>query len=52
MSPTIASNLFAVLRKCDEVGADIVIAEAIEETHEGLAIMNRMLRAAAFRVIK
>ncbi len=49
---TIASNLFAVLRKCDEVGADIVIAEAIEETHEGLAIMNRMLRAAAFRVIK
>lgn len=49
---TIASNLFALLRECDERNADIIIAEGVEETHEGLAIMNRMLRAAAFRVIK
>lgn len=48
---TIASNLFAALRQCDEDGIDLIIAEAIEETHEGLAIMNRMLRAAAFRVV-
>lgn len=49
---TIASNLFAVLRECDERKAHLVIAEGVEQTHEGLAIMNRMLRAAAFRVIK
>ena len=48
---TIASNLFALLRQCDEEEVDIIIAEAVEESHEGLAIMNRMLRAAAFRVV-
>ncbi|NMA95784.1 MAG: threonylcarbamoyl-AMP synthase [Clostridiales bacterium] len=47
----IAANLFATFRQCDSEGMDLIIAEAIEETHEGLAIMNRILRASAFNVI-
>ncbi len=46
-----ASNLFWALRQFDDMGVDIVLAEWIETRNEGLAIMNRMLRAAAFRVI-
>lgn len=49
---TMASNLFWVLRRFDELGVDIVLAEWIETKDEGLAIMNRILRAAAFRVIE
>lgn len=48
---TIASNLFAMLRQCDEEDVDLIVAESIDTSHEGLAIMNRMLRAAAFHVI-
>ncbi len=46
-----ASNLFWALRQFDDLGVDIVLAEWIETREEGLAIMNRMLRAAAFRVV-
>lgn len=46
-----ASNLFSALRQFDDMGVNIVLAEWIETKDEGLAIMNRMLRAAAFRVI-
>lgn len=46
-----ASNLFWALRQFDDLGVDIVLAEWIETKDEGLAIMNRMLRAAAFRVL-
>lgn len=46
-----ASNLFSALRQFDDLGVDVVFAEWIETKDEGLAIMNRMLRAAAFRVI-
>ena len=48
---TLAVNLFSALRKFDELGVDIVFAEWVEEKDEGLAVMNRMLRAAGFRVI-
>ncbi|MBM7582428.1 L-threonylcarbamoyladenylate synthase [Caldicoprobacter guelmensis] len=46
-----ASNLFSALRQFDDMGVNIVLAEWIEPKDEGLAIMNRMLRAAAFRVV-
>lgn len=49
---TLAVNLFSALRKFDELGVDIVFAEWVEEKDEGLAVMNRMLRAAGFRVIE
>ncbi|MDD3839516.1 MAG: L-threonylcarbamoyladenylate synthase [Clostridia bacterium] len=49
---TIAANLFDVFRKFDDLGMDIILAEAVSTDEIGLAIMNRMGRAAAFNIIK
>ncbi len=46
-----ASNLFAVLREFDSLGVDVILAEGLSTQHEGLAIMNRLLKAAGFRVV-
>ena len=47
---TLCANLFRVLR---EIGAscDVILAEGIETGEEGLAYMNRLLRAAGFHRI-
>lgn len=42
----ISRNLFAKLRKLDEAGADVILVEGIEEENHGLAIMNRLSKAA------
>lgn len=47
-----AQRLFSLLRKADELGAQIVLVEAPEKDGMGLAVYNRLLRAAAFRVIE
>lgn len=47
-----AQNLFAVLRKCDDVGAERVFVRCPDKSGEGLAVYNRLLRAAAFRIIE
>lgn len=46
-----AQRLFALLRKADDIGAKTVLVEAPEKTGIGLAVYNRLLRAAAFRII-
>ncbi|KAB3539727.1 threonylcarbamoyl-AMP synthase [Alkaliphilus pronyensis] len=46
----IASQLFSVLRDFDETNAHIILAEAIEEIELGQAIMNRLAKAAAYRI--
>lgn len=43
----IASNLFAVLRKADSMNPDWIVAEACPEQEEGLAVMNRLRKAAS-----
>jgi len=48
---TIAANLFRLLRKVDEMRADAAFAEAIGEDGIGLAIMNRLAKAAGGRVV-
>lgn len=48
---TIASNLFNIIRLFDEEGVDIILAEGIELDHIGMAIMNRMMKAAGGKVI-
>ena len=45
-----AHNLFACLRNADDCGYDRLLAEAVSEASVGLAVMNRMARAAAFDV--
>lgn len=47
-----ARRLFALLRKADELGAKTVLVEMPEKSGVGLAVYNRLLRAAAFRVIE
>jgi L-threonylcarbamoyladenylate synthase len=45
-----ASELFALLRALDEEGYDPILAEAVADAGIGLAVMNRLLRAAGFAV--
>ncbi|MFZ5353357.1 MAG: L-threonylcarbamoyladenylate synthase [Bacillota bacterium] len=47
-----ASRMFAALREFDKAGVDIIYAEAIEEINMGMAVMNRMKKAAGFNIIE
>lgn len=47
----LASHLFECLRECDKQGVDIIFAEAFDETEMGLALMNRLKKAAGFKII-
>ena len=47
-----AHELFSALRRCDELGCEQIFAEGYDASDEGLGVMNRLLRAAAFRVVK
>jgi len=49
---TIAKNLFRLLREFDKEKVDIIIAEGITTQGLGLAVMNRLRRAADFNIIK
>ena len=46
-----AKNLFAALREFDELGVEVVFAEFSEKDGYGLAVKNRLYKAAAQRVI-
>jgi L-threonylcarbamoyladenylate synthase len=46
-----ASKLFSALRQLDKIGADKVYATMPSTEGIGLAVYNRLLRAAAFKVI-
>ena len=46
-----AAELFTALRKLDEIGAEKVYATMPNLDGIGLAVYNRLLRAAAFRVV-
>ena len=45
-----ASRLFAALRELDERGETLALCEAVDTAGIGLAVMNRMGRAAAFDI--
>ncbi len=47
-----AKNLFGCLREFDRLGAELVFAEFEERDGYGLAVKNRLYRAAAHRVIR
>lgn len=48
---TIARQLFAVLRQADAEGIDILYSEVLPPEGVGLAVMNRLSRAAGFRTL-
>lgn len=47
-----AHALFDALRQADDLGADILFSEAVPADGVGLAVMNRLGRAAAFHIIE
>ncbi len=49
---SIAENIFAILREFDEKSVDIIIVEGIEVRDIGYAVMNRLLKAAGYNVVK
>jgi L-threonylcarbamoyladenylate synthase len=48
----VAARLYSALRHFDELGVDVILAEGMEPKGLGLAIMNRLYRAAGGRVIR
>ncbi|WP_138203945.1 L-threonylcarbamoyladenylate synthase [Haloimpatiens lingqiaonensis] len=46
----IAKNLFSVLRSFDNTDVEVIYAEAFEEKEIGVAIMNRLKKAAGFNI--
>lgn len=48
----IARNLFEALRTCDDLGADLILCQSFEEKGVGVAIMNRLNKAAGFDIIE
>ena len=50
-SETQAQRLFALLREADDSGMDTVFVEMPSQVGVGLAVYNRLLRAAGFRIV-
>lgn len=48
----LAARLFTLLRRFDDQDVDVIFAEGIKENGIGLAVMNRMRKAAGFQIIK
>ncbi|MDK2798812.1 MAG: L-threonylcarbamoyladenylate synthase [Clostridiales bacterium] len=49
---TIAANLFYKLREFDQVGVNIIFAQSVSEKGIGMAIRNRLNKAAGYNIIK
>ena len=49
---SVAAALFAVLRRLDDERVQRIFSEAVEADGVGLAVMNRLGRAAAFHIVR
>ncbi|WP_349239136.1 L-threonylcarbamoyladenylate synthase [Petroclostridium sp. X23] len=49
---SIAANLFHTLRKFDELGVDIIYAQSVNEQGIGMAIRNRLNKAAGYNIVR
>lgn len=52
MEETIAANLYGVLREFDETQVEIILGETFYGDELGQAIMNRLIKAAGYKIIK
>lgn len=50
--PSVAKELYRVLREYDEENVDIIYSEAFRDSGMGQAVMNRLIRAAGHRMIQ
>jgi L-threonylcarbamoyladenylate synthase len=48
----VAANLYNALRLFDSQPVDIILAEGIEESGLGLAVMNRLRKAAGYNIVR
>ena len=48
----IAKNLFETLRKCDDLRVQYILCQGFEENGVGLAIMNRLNKAAGYDILE
>jgi L-threonylcarbamoyladenylate synthase len=49
---SIAKNLFRLLREFDVEDVDVIIAEGVSSEGLGLAVMNRLRKAAGYKIVK
>jgi len=49
---TVAAVLYAALRRFDEMNVDVILAEGLADRGVGLAVMNRLRKAAGGRIIR
>lgn len=47
----IAHNLYGILRRFDDMEADFIYSEMVPADHLGQAIMNRLKKAAGYRIV-
>ena len=47
----LAANLFYLLRDFDRTMPDVILAEGVGESGIGLAVMNRMRKAAGYQIV-
>ena len=47
----IAKHLFEALRKCDDMGVKYILCQGFEEKGVGVAIMNRLTKAAGYDIV-
>jgi L-threonylcarbamoyladenylate synthase len=47
----VAANLYSALRHFDSRPVDVILAEGLPETGLGLAVMNRMRKAAGYSIV-
>ncbi|MBR4959110.1 MAG: threonylcarbamoyl-AMP synthase, partial [Phascolarctobacterium sp.] len=47
----LAANLFYLLRDFDRTMPDVILAEGVTENGIGLAVMNRMRKAAGYQIV-
>ena len=48
----IAANLYDILRKCDDEEIDMIFSEEFNTPELGMAIMNRLIKAAGHTIVK
>lgn len=49
---SIEKNLFMGLRLCNDIGAESIYSETFDTDNQGLAVMNRLIKAAGDKIIK
>jgi len=49
---TVAAKLYAALRRFDEMEVDLILAEGLEDRGVGMAVMNRLRKAAGGRIVR